>query len=147
MICRKIAAGKPVLARIIVLTRVIRTFMNTDLLVIPLFLFQLLITVVIESLLLYRFRYHSMLACLVFASLANTISVITGGLLLMQFAEPLLASSSFPWNLVLIFCAQALLVEFIVLKLCRKDFPASRLVIPVLLMNFLSSIPLYFLLS
>ena len=121
--------------------------MNTELLVIPLFLFQLLITVVIESLVLYKFRYHTMLACLVFASLANTISVVTGGLLLMQVAAPLLASSSFPWNLMLIFAGQAMLVEFLVLKFCRKDFPASRLLLPVFLMNLFSTIPLYFLLS
>ena len=88
-----------------------------------------------------------MLACLVFASLANTISVVTGGLLLMQLAAPLLKSPSFPWNLMLIFCAQAMMVELLVLKLCRKDLPVSRLVLPVLLMNLLSTIPLNFLLS
>jgi uncharacterized membrane protein (UPF0136 family) len=121
--------------------------MNTDLLVIPLFLFQLLITIVIETLVLYKFRYHTMQACLVFASMANFLSVVTGGLLLLEFAAPLLDSPSFPWNLILLFGAQALIVEFFVLKVCRKNFTASRLVLPVLIMNLLSLIPLYFLLS
>lgn len=118
-----------------------------NLYVIPLFLFQLLITIVIETLVLYLFKYHKMLACLVFASLANVVSIVVGGLLLLRFSATLVSSSSFPWNIVLLFGAQALITELLVLKACRKDLAATRLLVPVLLMNFLSLIPLYFLLS
>lgn len=114
-----------------------------NLTVIPLFLFQLLITIVIESLVLYLFRYHKMLACVVFASLANTISVVLGGSLLLQFSSSMVNSGSFPWNVLLVFGVQAILVEYLVLKACRKDLAASRLVLPVLLMNLLSLVPLY----
>lgn len=88
-----------------------------------------------------------MQACLVFASLANFLSVVTGSLLLLQFAKPMVSDPSFPWNIILFFGAQAMLIEFLVLKLCRKDFSPSRLVLPVMFMNLLSLIPLYFLLS
>ncbi|MBO9632035.1 MAG: hypothetical protein J7578_02880 [Chitinophagaceae bacterium] len=118
-----------------------------NLYVIPLFLFQLLITIVIETLVLYLFKYHKMLACLVFASLANVVSVVVGGLVLLRFSSSLVGSPSFPWNVVLLFGAQALITEFLILKACRKELAAKKLLLPVLLMNFLSLIPLYFLLS
>jgi hypothetical protein len=115
--------------------------------VIPLFLFQLLVTILVETLVLYLFRYHNLLACLVFASLANLVSIAVGGLILIQAAPSIFDSEAFPWNVLLVFGSQALLIEFLVLKACRKEISAGRVILPVLVMNTLSMIPLYFLLS
>lgn len=114
--------------------------------IIPLLLIQLLLTVTIDGLVLYRFGYHRLLACLTYSTLVNLISLVSGVLLLLQVSAMLVVDEEVSWKSIALLYSVAALVEYFILRLCNRSFPASRLVLPVLLMNVLSLIPLYFLL-
>lgn len=113
---------------------------------IPVLLSILLFTLIIEALVLYKSGFHKILACLVFASLANFSSLISC-ILFMLLLMALPVDEINPVVIVCSLIALVLLVEFFVLKACSKNFSAARLVLPVLLMNALTLIPAYFILA
>lgn len=111
--------------------------------VIPLFLLQLLLTVTIEGLILYKVGYHSLLASLAYSILANLVAVVLTVLCLMALAW---ARSEIPapWMMMAIYYAVSVVAELLILRACRREFPLRKLTPAVFVMNMLSQLPLYY---
>jgi hypothetical protein len=124
------------------------------LIIIPfLFIAHLVFTPLAEGTILYFFKYNRYKNCLLDALLANLASLIVGLFLLKPFnrvANSLIASEREAEQFIIIlllFYVQTVLTEWGILKLLNRKFSGLKLILPVLLMNLLTYIVLYFIVT
>lgn len=111
--------------------------------VIPLFLLQLLLTVTIEGLILYKVGYHRLLACLAYSVLANLVSIVLTVLCMMALVWGR-SEMPAPWMLMATYYVVSVTTELLILRACRREFPLSKLTPVVFMMNMLSQLPVYY---
>lgn len=111
--------------------------------VIPLFLLQLLLTLTIEGLILYRVGYHSLLPSLAYSTLANLVSVVLTALCLMALTW-VRSEIPAPWILMAVYYLVSVASEILVLRACRREYPLRKLTPISFVMNMLSQLPLYY---
>lgn len=143
IVCRKVqtAASKSVPPNTVDMFRVFEFAQSLHL--IPLFLLQLLLTVVIEGLILYKVGYQKLLPSLAYSTLANLVSVVLTVLCLMALSRN---GQTMPasWMMMAVFYAVSIAAELLVLRACRRDYPLRKLTPVIFVMNVLSQSPLYY---
>ncbi|MGN6418264.1 MAG: hypothetical protein ACTHMC_12275 [Pseudobacter sp.] len=110
---------------------------------IPLFLLQLLLTVIIEGLILYKAGYQKLLPSLAYSTLANLVAVVVTVLSLMALTWNRPAMPA-PWMMMAVFYSVSIAAELLILRVCRRDYPLRKLTPVVFVMNVLSQSPLYY---
>ena len=120
------------------------------LLIIPIaFILHLVLTVLVEGLVLFYFKYGSYKKCTVTLVLANFISLVLG---LVSMSFFLSISSSIKHvdgteiNLIVLltlFYLESVILEGIILKVSNKNFKVKNLIPAVLLMNLITYVPIY----
>lgn len=117
------------------------------------FLLHVVTTLFIEGTVLYSFKYKAFKRCLTDAFIVNLCSLIIGLFLMNPFQT---IARNFdnrddvtPYTLVLLllFFIETVLVEGLILRLLNKTYPVKKLVLATLIMNIITYIALYWVLT
>lgn len=119
------------------------------LIVIPLyFIAHVLGTMVLEGAILYWFKYDTFKKCVNAALAANIVSFIVGIFLFFtvhQVSADIAGEGNYEqqmWIKLIFLFVITLIVEFLVLRFKNRDFPGGKIVLPLLLGNVLTYIPI-----